>query len=649
MKLSVIIVNYNVKHFLEQCLYSVEKALTAIDGEIIVVDNNSVDGSCRMLRQKFPSIHLIENSENTGFSKANNQAIRIARGEYVLLLNPDTLVEADCFSKCLSFMDDRPDAGAMGVKMIDGNGRYLPESKRGLPTPWVAFCKIFGLTSLFPKSKKFAYYYLGHLSADSIQEVEVLAGAFMFMRQSALKKSGLLDETFFMYGEDIDLSYRISQSGFRNFYFPETTIIHYKGESTKKGSLNYVKLFYNAMLIFSEKHFSNRHNKLFNLAIKLAIYFKAFLSVFNNLSRVLLYPLIDALLIMLGFSVLIPFWEHIQFEPGHFPPLFTQYIVPGYVLIWLICIGLSKGYTNPVSLKRLIRGILAGTIVISLVYSFLDESWRFSRALIFLTFGWTLLTLTITRILLSKTGRANFRLQETQAKRIILMAGTVEADRIRKLLQLSQSHIELIGLISPNDQLPDGQYLGRNNQIREVIDIHKPDELIFSGKDVPSGQIIDYMLDLNGRNLAFKIAPQESFTIIGSNSPNSNSELYQLKASPLSTRMNRILKRWLDVKVACVLLFLYPLLFSTFKNRRGLRQNCVDIIRGHKTWVGYGCPAESDPHLPTLKPGVLSPSSPFEPSFDEAKKLENDRLYAKNYRLLNDLELIVRNWKNLGR
>ncbi|HVA98512.1 MAG TPA: glycosyltransferase family 2 protein, partial [Bacteroidia bacterium] len=230
MKLSIIIVNYNVQHFLEQCLYSVRKAVSGIETEIFVVDNNSVDGSLAMLKEKFSEVIRIENKENTGFSKANNQAIRQATGEYILLLNPDTVVEEDTFQKIIAFMDKHQEAGGLGVKMLDGKGNFLAESKRGLPTPWVAFYKIFGLSKLFPKSKKFGKYHLGFLDNDKTNEVDVLSGAFMFLRKKVLDTIGLLDEAFFMYGEDIDISYRITLAGYKNYYFPETRIIHYKGE-----------------------------------------------------------------------------------------------------------------------------------------------------------------------------------------------------------------------------------------------------------------------------------------------------------------------------------------------------------------------------------------------------------------------------------
>jgi GT2 family glycosyltransferase len=281
MQLSVIIVNYNVKYFLEHCLLSVLYASKNVKAEIFVVDNLSQDGSVEMVKEKFPWVKLIANKENVGFSKANNQAIKIAKGEYILLLNPDTVVEEACFNKVVSFMDQTPDAGAVGVKMIDGSGKFLPESKRGLPTPDVAFYKIFGLAALFPKSKRFGKYHLGFLDKNETHKVDVLAGAFMMVRKEIIEVTKGFDEVFFMYGEDIDLSYRIQKGGYNNVYFPETRIIHYKGESTKKSSVNYVFVFYKAMIIFAKKHFSQKNAKLFSFFIHLAIYFRAFLVSFT--------------------------------------------------------------------------------------------------------------------------------------------------------------------------------------------------------------------------------------------------------------------------------------------------------------------------------------------------------------------------------
>jgi GT2 family glycosyltransferase len=229
--LSVIIVNYNVKYFLEQCLHSVQKAIAGIPGEIIVVDNHSTDGSLAYLLPLFPSVQFIANAGNPGFSKANNQGWRMAKGDHILFLNPDTLLSEDCLQQSLALMEQRPDTGALGIRMVDGSGQYLPESKRGTPTPAVSFYKLSGLIRLFPKSPVFARYYLGHLSATEDHEVEVLAGAYMLVRRSVLEATSGFDERFFMYGEDVDLSYRIRQLGYKNRYLAGSSIIHFKGES----------------------------------------------------------------------------------------------------------------------------------------------------------------------------------------------------------------------------------------------------------------------------------------------------------------------------------------------------------------------------------------------------------------------------------
>jgi GT2 family glycosyltransferase len=206
-----------------------------------------------MLQHKFPKAIIIQNKENIGFAKANNQGIKIANGKYILLLNPDTILQEDTLQKCLDAMENNSKIGALGVKMLDGAGNFLPESKRGFPTPFVAFSKMIGLAKLFPKSKLFGKYHLSYLDENKNHEVEVLSGAFMMLRKEILSEVGNLDETYFMYGEDIDLSYQIIKSGYQNYYLSDTSIVHFKGESTKKGSLNYIKLFYGAMLIFAKK------------------------------------------------------------------------------------------------------------------------------------------------------------------------------------------------------------------------------------------------------------------------------------------------------------------------------------------------------------------------------------------------------------
>lgn len=279
MKLSVIIVNYKVKYYLEQCLLSLLKAAEGIDTEVFVVDNHSNDGSLEYLRPKFRSVTFIGSSHNLGFARANNLAIRRSRGEYVLLLNPDTVVAEETLRGTLCFMDAHPEAGSCGVRMSRNDGHDAPESRRGLPTPLTSFYKMSGLCARFPNHPRFGRYYMANLPWNSPQEIEVVSGAYCMLRRSVLDKVGLLDEDFFMYGEDIDLSYRIIKGGFKNYYLP-LRILHYKGESTQKSSFRYVHVFYDAIRIFFRKHYSH-YGFWIAMPINMAIYGKALVALFQ--------------------------------------------------------------------------------------------------------------------------------------------------------------------------------------------------------------------------------------------------------------------------------------------------------------------------------------------------------------------------------
>lgn len=277
MKLTVIIVNYNVKYYVEQCLDSLAKALEEIESEIFVVDNHSRDDSVRYLRQRYRKINIIDCNHNLGFARANNIAYMQSSGEYVLLLNPDTFVAEDTIKNALDFMDSHPDAGGVGVKMHNADGTLANESRRGLPTPMTSFYKMCGLCARFPKSRRFGRYYMSYLDWDTPERIEVVSGAFFLLRRAAIEKVGCLDEDFFMYGEDIDLSYRLLKGGYENWYLPYP-ILHYKGESTHKTSFGYVHVFYQAMLIFFRKHYGHLGFWI-TFPIKTAIYFRALMAL----------------------------------------------------------------------------------------------------------------------------------------------------------------------------------------------------------------------------------------------------------------------------------------------------------------------------------------------------------------------------------
>lgn len=650
MDLSIVIVNYNVKYFLEQCLHSVKKAFEGIETEVFVVDNNSVDGSCNHIRERFPWVTLIENLENVGFSKANNQAIRLSTGKYVLLLNPDTVVEEDTFSRCINFMDSHPDAGSLGVKMIDGRGQYLPESKRALPTPMVAFYKIFGLSNLFPRSRIFGKYHLGYLDKDQIHEIDVLAGAYMFLRKETLDKVGLLDEDYFMYGEDIDLSYRITKGGYKNYYYPETTIIHYKGESTKKGSLNYVVVFYNAMIIFAKKHFATKRARAYSMVIHMAIYLRAALSLVKRFTTRIYRQLIDAIIIFTGFFVGLPIWENIKFDtPGYYPPDLLYYVVPGYILIWLATAYYSGGYEKPLKLWNFIRGIMIGTFIILVIYALLPENLRFSRAIILMGTAWALISTTLFRWLAHLSGSKDFELDLNKKKRMVIVGDSVEANRVSKLLEKTQIKPDIIGYVSRE---PDSRpaYIGSIEQIEEIVRIHKLDEIVFCAQDISSRRIIHVMTRLTGVSVNYKIAPPESLSIIGSNSINTAGDLYTINFNSIGKASNLRTKRLFDIFCSIIFIPLFPLWGLFIRNSFVGLGRLLQVLFGTKTIVGYYTYSSFDrSSLPAIKKGILSPGTSL--SDTELSPEQADRInvmYAKDYKLSNDLIIFWKNFRKLG-
>ncbi|MBL7103339.1 MAG: glycosyltransferase [Bacteroidales bacterium] len=654
MKLSIVIVNYNVKYFLEQCLHSVRRAIEGTDSEVFVVDNNSVDGSVTMLQEKFPDVITIANKENSGFSKANNQAIKKARGEYILLLNPDTVVEDDTFVKIIQFMDEHPDAGGLGVKMVDGKGNFLPESKRGLPTPAVAFYKIFGLSRLLPKSKIFGKYHLSFLDKEKTHEIEILSGAFMLLRKSVLDEIGLLDETFFMYGEDIDLSYRITKAGYKNYYFPETRIIHYKGESTKKSSVNYVVIFYNAMVIFARKHFSPKNARLFSFLINLAVYFRAFLAILNRFFGMVALPIADAVLLFGGIIGIKNYWEHNVIFPygGEYPIEIVSVAIPLYIIIWLMSVYLSGGYDRPVRLSKIFQGLFIGTVIILTVYALLPEDYRFSRALIVFGALWGFISMMGLRFIFHLFKLKNYRIGIKTNKRFVIVGNKNEAERVADLLRKADMNPGFIGFVNVKENHDkNAGFIGTLGQIKDIINIYKIDEVIFCAKDLPAQKIIDKMSELNISQVELKIAPPESLSIIGSQSINTSGDIYIIELDSITKVNNKRSKRFLDIVISTILLIISPLAIVVMKNPFGFVRNIFMIIFATKSWVGYRFTETSENHkLPEIKKGVLNPTDVLKNkniSYDTIDRL--NLLYARDYKVLNDLNIILKGFRNLGR
>jgi len=656
-RLSIIIVNYNVKYFLEQALHSVQNAMLNVAGkvEVFVVDNNSEDESVSLIKEKFNWVQLIENTKNVGFSKANNQAITVAKGDYILLLNPDTVIEEETLSKVLAFMNEHTQAGALGVKMIDGAGNFLPESKRGLPTPFVAFCKIFGLSTLFPKSKKFNQYHLGYLSEHEIHEIDILSGAFMLLRKTVLDQIGYLDETFFMYGEDVDLSYRIQKAGYQNYYFPHTTIIHYKGESTKKGSLNYVKMFYKSMSIFADKHFSSGMAGIYHFAIQFAIIFRAAISLTHRFLKQLWQPLFDVAIIWGGILFIKNQWEILIKDGIAYPENLLWINIPMYILVWISSIFLSGGYDKPLKINTVIKGLLIGTLIIAALYGFLPENLRFSRAIIVLGAFWSIFTLVSWRYLLHFIFPSAIPFFSNQLKKVAVAGTAPEAIRVQGLLKQVGIQYDYVGNILPSAaQTKHPESIGNLNDIKIITKKFELDEIIFCSKDISSNKIIAIMTGLS-QQMSYRIVPKESSSIVGSNSKNTAGDLYAIDVSlNIALPAQKRNKRVLDLTVCFITVLLSPVLLFLIDRPVQFFANWWKVLVGHFSWVGYAPSANYN--LPKLKRGILYP----QPDFVKIQGIQKSGvtkqtlyrlnfLYAKEYNTLTDCKIVYRNWRKMGR
>ena len=647
MRLSVIIVSYNVYPFLDNCLRSVISALRNIDGEIIVVDNASVDRTPQLIKEHFPSVKLISNTDNPGFAIANNQAIQISKGEYILLLNPDTVVSEDTFDTCIQFMDNHPRAGAVGVRMVDGSGRFLPESKRGLPTLQASFLKMTGIYKMFPKSATLNRYYQGNIAEYETAKIEVLTGAFMFLRKSTLDKTGLLDDDFFMYGEDIDLSYRITRSGADIYYLPSTSIIHYKGESTKKSTLNYILTFYQAMLIFTRKHseFSGQQ-----LLIKLAIYVHGLIRFIIQTARKWWPPFLDFILYSISFLVASRAWAVYYFhQPDKFENSFYFFNIPLYSLIGTVALFLNGAYDKPYSRKSSWIGFGWGLIGILVIYAILPVQLRTSRMVILLGSFLYMIFLIFTRWKVApwKDSDNNF---QKEARRAIIVANEEETKRIKELINRSTDHIEIIGSVSPDENkiTESYPYIGSLSQLRDVVRVHQIKEIIFSAQDVPFSKFTSSMTSL-GPSLKYMLAASTTMNIVGSMNRDSEGESYAIRvhfklSEPASVRT----KRLFDIIISIILFILSPVLIFFINPGKKIWGNIMDVLSGRKTWVSYHTGVPMISSLPSLRPGVLSPVYPHNKEI-QSKRLEHIHyVYARDYHWTTDLAILLAQWRRLG-
>lgn len=630
---------------MEQCLISVSKAIQSIDAEIFVVDNNSVDGSVLMVQEKFPNVNLIINKENNGFSSANNQAIRLSNGEYVLLLNPDTVVEEDTFKKCINFMDSHLDAGGLGVKMIDGKGEFLPESKRGLPTPAAAFYKIFGLSSLFPKSKLMGKYHLGFLSKDENHSIDVLSGAFMLLRKKALDKIGLLDESFFMYGEDIDLSYRLILGGYKNYYFSKTSIIHYKGESTKKTSVNYVFVFYNAMIIFAKKHFSKKNARLFSLLINIAIYIRAFIALSVQFLKKLFLPIVDFSSTVIVIFTIAKYYQ--SFTNIIFPINVLYMAMVVYALTWTLLTYILGGYDKPYQISSVLKSWVLGTIALLAGYALLPKEIQFSRSIILLSSIGFLLISILNRIIFHYLNWGKIKTSIKEKKSFAVVGSKSEGNRIKNLLE-QVAQIDQLYFVNPNANNSENNqsFDAQLNQLYDLVKIKRIDEVVFCAKDISAQSTIEIMSKFSSiQRVDFKISQPNTLFLIGSNSIHSSGDLYMMDMNTINKVKNIRSKRLFDFSSSVVLLCSFPLLFFFMKTPLNGLKSSIKVLLGLATWVGY-CDGASFEKLPKLKKNILSISDGLK-SVNAETSSKLNIVYAKDYSVFADLRVLLRNLRNI--
>jgi len=619
--LSIVIVSYNVKFFLRQSIQSILNSNCSFDYEIIVVDNDSQDGSVNMLNTHFPEIKTIVNDKNVGFSKANNQAFKISEAQYILILNPDTIIQEDTLQKCFDHMEANAEVGALGVKMVDGAGQYLPESKRGFPTPLNAIWKMMGLSKIFPKSKTFNKYYLGHLSEKETNTIEVLTGAFFFTRKKVLDQIGGFDEDYFMYGEDIELSYQVINAGHRITYLPTTSIIHFKGESTSKSSIRYLKSFYGAMDIYSKKR--NRSSGfLWKAILQLGIIISGILHVIKRTSRFFLRLIIDFGLLVLITKLITKAWGSLYFENIDYYQNSSSDLTIVILCLFLVFIYYFFGqYDKKHDLKHLLYGFVFGTLG---MLSIILIVGLLSPFILFLT-----------RKILNRIRLNTWAFDSSLSKRIAIVGNQDSSSAVKNIIESLNNQFTIVGVIS--DQSDSNFNLGRKDEIQEIVKSRNINELIFCSRDLDSSFIFSTMASF-GNEVNYKIADKDNKSILGSASKNKIGEWYTLDIDfKISQLFHRRTKRVLDVLFALSFIFLSPVVLIFSKLRSAVFSNLISVIFGFKTWMSYNKNDDQISELPILKNSVFEvPVNLNQTAHDQ------NVYYARNYSVWLEIEYLLK-------
>ena len=672
LQLSVIVVNYNVRDFLHHALVSLQKAMKGLRGEIIVVDNASDDGSVEMVRRRFPSVALIANKTNFGFAKANNIALDRARGKYFLLINPDTLVQEDTLRVMVEFFDENPDVGLAGCKILNPDGTFQLACRRSFPTPWVAFTKMSGLSSLFPNTRLFGRYNLTYLSPDETYEIDAVSGSFMMVRREVYKQVGGLDEAFFMYGEYLDWCYRIQQAGWKNYYVHSTKLIHYKGESTKRSNLDEIRTFYEAMHLFVRKHLSRSH--FFALFLRLAISVSSRLAMLKAFLKPLRFALIDIILVDLGVILGELVWFGTVFRlPVHAYPI--VYTVPAVIVV--VSLYSAGVYTHRrMSLSRTIVATLLSYVFISaLVFFFKD--YGFSRGVTILSGFFSTVFLPSWRLILRALGKSVAEGRKTIFGRRTLIVGTDRSaqELLRRLRSRVGDGYDVLGFVDLNrrrigDQIAGLSIVGSVDNIGKVIHDLKISDVIFSTQVLSYTDILSVINRTREHTVNFHLVPNTLEVIIGKGSVDSLDELPLVQITyNLEKASNRLLKRAFDLGFALLLLIsVYP--FVYFKKLLKGTSPSVFILQlpavlaGRLSLVGppIGAvqhsshidreekPARTRSGLYLGKPGLTGLTQLQGSRSLTADELEQYNVYyAKNQSLAFDIEILLKSYFQLRR
>ena len=647
MKLSVIIVNYNVKYFLEVCLHSVWKAARGIDAEVIVIDNNSTDNSCAMVREHFPAVTLIENKDNKGFSKANNQGVAIAKGEYILFLNPDTVMPEDFFSKTIPYMDAHPEAGALGPRLIDGKGQFAPDSKKSFPSLSVAIFKTTGINKLFPRSAYFNKYYAVHVGERQTAPVDVLSGCCMLVRRTAMDKAGgPFDEDYFMYCEDVDLSYRIEKAGYQNIYYPEADLIHYKGESTRKMTLSYVRIFNEALVTFVRKHYSKQQARRFVLFINIGIALRAVLGTLKRALKALHMPLFDALVLLLMLWGIKNFWVQEVKNMMPIRPAVVYVTFPVYIGLWLLSLYLNGAYDQPYRALKVSRGMLFGTVAILAYYGLLPPEYRYSRAIIIFSGLAGTVTLLGLHEILYRMGILRFIPYDKLPRKAIIVAEEAAYHETAAILRQVHYAPELSGRVSPDES--NDTALAALPEMKQLLYTTSVNEVIFCINGLSYRQVFREMQHC-GKDYEYKIHLPGSRSFVGSNSSSTSGDLYTIDRRFNLADFSQVRnKRMIDMSAALLFIALFPISFFLLKKPGVFLGNCFKVLAGSMTWVGYTSAADAT-GLPHLRTGATYPYNILE-GYDPpaAVKKQIDTAYAQRYTPLTDITIILKNFKYLG-